>query len=84
MSSGKSSDRRAVLTYRQHFALVWQRFVQDNFDSPAHVAHVFQVDGSTAEGWWRGEHAPAGWVVGKAISDPGLRATAIDTLAGGA
>lgn len=80
MSSGKFSDRRQVRTYRQHFAIVWQRFVTENFDSPSHAAHVFQVDGSTAEKWFRGLNAPSGWVVGKAISDPRTRDAALHLL----
>lgn len=82
MSSGKFSGRREVLSYRQHFAAVWQRFVTENFDSPAHAAHVFQVDGSTAEKWFRGLNAPSGWVVGKAIADPDMRAAALHLLTG--
>lgn len=82
MSSGKFSARRDVLTYRQHFAIVWQRFVTENFDSPAHAAHVFQVDASTAEKWFRGLNAPSGWVVGKAISDPATRDAALHLLTG--
>ena len=82
MSSGKFSGRREVLSYRQHFAVVWQRFVTENFESPAHAAHVFQVDASTADKWFRGLNAPSGWVVGKAISDPAMRAAALDLLTG--
>jgi len=82
MSSGKFSDRREVQTYRQHFAQVWQRFVLQNFDSPAHAAHVFQVDASTAEKWFKGLNAPSGWVVGKAISDPHMRDAALTLLTG--
>nr|WP_318272679.1 hypothetical protein [Paracoccus saliphilus] len=84
MSSGKISDRRSVMTYRQHFAVVWQRFVTENFDSPAHAAHVFQVDASTADKWFRGLNAPSGWVVGKAISDPHTREAALQLLTGNA
>jgi hypothetical protein len=82
MSSRKFSDRREVLTYRQHFAFVWQRFVTENFDSPAHAAHVFQVDATTADNWWKGVNAPSGWVVARAISDPALRPAALSALAG--
>lgn len=82
MSSGKNSDRRSVMTYRQRFAVVWQRFITENFDSPAHAAHVFQVDASTADNWWRGMNAPSGWVVGKAISDPAMRDAALTMLTG--
>lgn len=84
MSSGKFSERRQVLTYRQHFAIVWQKFVTENFESPAHAAHVFHVDGSTAEKWFRGLNAPSGWVVGKAISDPRTRDAALHLLTSGA
>jgi hypothetical protein len=80
MSSGKFSGRSEVLSYRQHFANVWQRFVTENFESPAHAAHVFQVDASTAEKWFRGLNAPSGWVVGKAIADPDLRDAALSLL----
>lgn len=82
MSSRKFSERRAVLSYRQTFAVVWQRFVLANFDSPAHAAHVFQVDPTTAENWWEGRNAPQGWVVARAIADPRLRAPALAVLAG--
>jgi hypothetical protein len=84
MSSGKFSERREVLSYRQHFALVWQRFITENFQSPAHAAHVFQVDATTAEKWWRGQNAPSGWVVGRAIRDPETRDAALSLLTGGA
>ena len=84
MSSRKFSDRREVLTYRKHFAFVWQRFITENFESPAHAAHVFQVDATTADNWWNGLNAPSGWVVGKAISDPATRAAALTLLAGSA
>jgi hypothetical protein len=84
MSPRKFSDRRAVLAYRQQFAVVWQQFVRDNFDSPAHVAHVFQVDSTTADNWWEGFNAPSGWVVARAISDPDLRPAALSALAGDA
>ena len=82
MSSGKFSARRDVLSYRQHFAIVWQKFVTDNFDSPAHVAHCFQVDATTADKWWRGLNAPSGWVVGRAIQDPELRVAVLELLSG--
>ncbi|MDE0590441.1 hypothetical protein OU789_10930 [Halocynthiibacter sp. C4] len=77
MSPRKFSERSAVLSYRQHFAIVWQQFIQDNFESPAHVAHVFKVDPTTAEKWWAGSHAPQGWVVGQAMSNPSTRDAAI-------
>lgn len=80
MSPRKNSARREVMTYRQHFAVVWQRFVTENFDSPAHAAHVFQVDPSTAEKWWRGLNAPSGWVVAKAVADPDMRDAALNLL----
>lgn len=79
-SSGKFSDRRAVLSYRQHFAAVWQRFVVANFDSPAHAAHVFQVDASTADNWFRGTNAPSGWIVARAVADPATRDAALAML----
>lgn len=64
--SGEFS-RRAALSYRQCFALRWQRFLQANFDSPEHAAAVFGVDGSTSRKWWAGEHRPSGDVVGWAF-----------------
>jgi len=73
MSSGKFSERREVMDFRQSFAVIWQRFITENFSSPAHAAHVFQVDASTAEKWWRGLNAPSGWAVGKAIRDDNTR-----------
>ncbi|WP_410217267.1 hypothetical protein [Paracoccus sp. (in: a-proteobacteria)] len=82
MSPVKFSDRRETLSYRQHLAQVWQRFVVQNFDSPAHAAHVFKVDASTAEKWFWGLNAPSGRVVGKAISDPQLRDAALTLLTG--
>lgn len=72
--------RREVFAYRAHFAVVWQKFVTENFDSPAHAAHVFQVDATTAEKWWRGLNAPSGWVVGRAIADPDTRDAALGLL----
>ena len=80
MSSGKFSERREVLSYRQHFAIVWQRFVRENFQSPAHVAHVFQVDGSTAEKWWNGLNAPSWWVLGHAIRNRETREAVLSLL----
>ena len=41
--SGERSARREVLSYRQSFALTWQRFIIQNFDSPAHAAHGIGV-----------------------------------------
>ena len=80
MSSPKFSGRRDVLTYRQHFAIVWRQFITENFDSPAHAAHVFQVDATTAANWWMGLNAPSGWVVGRAIADPATRPAALALL----
>ena len=82
MSSPKFSGRRDVLTYRQHFAIVWQQFIVENFDSPAHAAHVFQVDATTAANGWMGLNAPSGWVVGRAIADPATRPAALALLVG--
>lgn len=84
MSPRNFSARRDVLTYRQHFAIVWQRFLHENFESPAHAAHVFQVDGTTANKWWQGLNAPSGWVVGHAIKDPAMRPAVLSLLAGDA
>lgn len=80
MSPRKFSDKSDVLSYRQYFALVWRDYIRENFESPAHVAHVFKVDPTTSEKWWAGSHAPQGWVVGRALSDPELRDSAIKTL----
>ncbi|MCJ8138580.1 hypothetical protein [Falsirhodobacter halotolerans] len=82
MSSPKFSGRREVLSYRQTFAAVWQRFIIQNFESPAHAAHVFQVDPTTAENWFEGRNAPQGWVVGKAIANPLTRESALCLLTG--
>ncbi len=82
MSSGNFSSRKQVVSYRQHFAIVWRQFLHENFDSPAHAAHVFQVDGTTADKWWRGLNAPSGWVVGRAIADPSTRHAALSLLTG--
>lgn len=73
MSSGNNSERRAVLTYRQHFAAMWRDFVRANFEDPEHLAHAFRVDAKTAANWWEGTNAPQGWVVGWALSDPATR-----------
>lgn len=81
---GAGQSRGEVLSYRAHFAGVWQRFVTQNFESPVHAAHVFQVDATTAEKWWRGLNAPSGWVVGRAIADPDLRGPVLALLAGDA
>lgn len=62
-SSGKFSAKRTALSYRQHFALRWSRFLHEHFESPEHVAHLFGVDGSTARKWWDGSHAPSGFAV---------------------
>lgn len=84
MSQRKFSDRKDVLTYRQHFAAVWQRFVTENFQSPAHVAHVFKVDPSTAENWWHGVNAPSGWALGIALRNRETRDAALHLIAGDA
>ena len=60
--SGKRSKRDEVLAYRAAFAVTWQRFITETFDSPAHAAHAFHVDATTAEKWWRGLNAPFGLV----------------------
>lgn len=80
MSSGKFSARSEVLTYRQHFALLWRDFITENFESPAHAAMVFKVDPSTAENWFAGVNAPQGWVVGRALTDPVTREAVIGIL----
>lgn len=80
MSPRDFSAKTDVLTYRQHFAMIWRDFIMSNFESPAHVAHVFKVDPTTSEKWWAGSHAPQGWVVGRAMADPSLRDAAIRTL----
>ena len=84
MSCRKFSARSDVQSYRQFFARRWQAFVNENFESPAHVALAFRVDSSTAENWWAGHNAPQGWVVGRAMSDPKLRDAAISHLSGDA
>lgn len=62
-SPGKFSAKRDATTFRQFFAIRWQAFIRDNFDSPEHAAMVFGVDGSTARKWWEGSHAPSGFAV---------------------
>ena len=79
----KSSQRRRALTYREHFAAIWRDFIRSNFDSPEHAAHVFRVNGRTAENWWEGLNAPSGWVVGEAINNPDLRDAALAAIAAG-
>lgn len=66
-SAGKYSAKQAAFTYRQFFAARWSIFIRENFDSPEHAAMVFGVDGSTAQKWFRGSHAPSGFVVGMAF-----------------
>lgn len=87
MSSGKfsaQSRRHEVLKFRENFARTWARMMQCNFDSPAHAAHVFQVDSTTAENWWEGRNAPSGWVVARAVSNPAMRDAALNVFAGAA
>lgn len=87
MSSGKfsaQSRRHEVLKFRENFARTWARMMQSNFDSPAHAAHVFQVDSTTAENWWEGRNAPSGWVVAMAINNPQTRHAALQMLTGAA
>lgn len=63
------------MTYRQHFAERWSRFIRSEFDSPEHAAAVFGVDGSTAKKWWAGSHARSGFAVGYAFEHlPGAAA----------
>jgi hypothetical protein len=78
--SGEISRRPDVLTYRQHFACMWQAFIISNFEDAAHAAYFFKVDPSTANNWFEGVNAPQGWVVGRAFSDPVLRETALCML----
>ncbi len=82
-SSGSFLRKREVLNYRQRFACHWQKFIQENFESPAHVAHTFKVDGTTAEKWWDGDHGPQGWVIGMAFENPESRDAAIGFFSGG-
>ena len=67
MSPRKFSGPPEARSYRRHFAEKWSAYLKASFDSPAHVAHVFKVDPSTAEKWWMGSHQPQGWVVGYAL-----------------
>ena len=78
--SASTPARRDVLTYRQHFALMWRDFIRSNYESPAHAAMVFRVDPSTAENWFAGSNAPQGWVVGRALADPDTRDAALSML----
>lgn len=78
-STGKAT-KSEVLTYRQHFAERWCRFLHGEFEGPAHVAHVFKVDATTADNWWAGSNAPQGWVVGRAMADPAIRDAALRIL----
>lgn len=80
MSCRKFSAKSEVLTYRQHFALMWRDFITENYESPAHAAMAFRVDPSTAENWWVGANAPQGWVVGRALADPETRDAALSIL----
>lgn len=65
MSSRKNSKANA-LNYRAFFRHRWQAFIRANFESPAHVAHVFGTDPATAANWWMGSNAPSGFAVGYA------------------
>lgn len=67
MFSGIISRRQAT-TYRAQFRLNWQRFLNDNFESPEQVAFVFNVEASTARKWFSGEHAPSGHAVAMAFT----------------
>lgn len=82
MSSRKYSAKSEALVYRQFFALRWQKFITENFQSPARAALAFNVDPSTAENWFAGTNAPQGWVVGRAVEDPDLQGAVIDCLRG--
>jgi hypothetical protein len=85
MSSRKFSGKAEVLSYRAHFKHHWQVFIHENFEGPEHVAHVFKINGDTALKWWRGDHAPQGWVIGQAGRDnPDIRDKLIEHLWGDA
>ena len=75
-----SQVRRDVFTYRAHFALVWQRFITETYRNPSEVKAAFGVDITTAENWFRGDNAPYGWVVGRAIADPDTRDAVLKVL----
>jgi hypothetical protein len=74
--------RGEVLTYRAAFAEAWARFLRCEFDDPLAVAAAFGVNARTAENWWHGRNAPAGWAVGRALTDPRTRDAALAALGG--
>lgn len=39
-------------------ALMWRRFIRENFSSPKQVEQVFGCATSTAYRWWSGDDAP--------------------------
>lgn len=64
--SRKSCEK--IYGYRARLRENWMLFLQENFRSPAHVADCFHVNTSTAEKWWRGEHAPSAFAMALAFS----------------
>lgn len=80
--AGKFSARDDVISYRAHFALTWQRFIRENFESPTHAAFTFKVDATTADKWWNGLNAPSGWVVAMTVANPEYRESALALLGG--
>ena len=87
MSSGTISgehswSKQETFTYRQFFKARWREFIRAQYESPAHVAHVWKVDPATAANWWEGITAPQGWAVAKAMSDPSTKQQASEHLAG--
>jgi len=79
-STSKAKKKSEVMSYRQHFAERFCRFLHEQFEDPAHVAHVFKVDATTAANWWEGDNAPSGWVIGRALVEDEYRDAALRIL----
>jgi len=74
--------RREVTSYRAAFVAGWSRFLRRECEHPSEVAAAFRVTSRTAENWWHGRNAPAGWAVGRALTHPRTRDAALEALGG--
>ena len=70
-----------MMAYRRFYAKRWQRYIRENFESPAHAAMVFKVDPTTSQNWWDGLNAPQGWVVGWALANTDTRDQVLQHIA---
>ena len=76
-SPGKFAEAR---NFRAAWNATWAEFCVENFQSSAHLAHVFNVDERTARNWREGLNAPAGWAVAFALAAPETREAARQAL----